>query len=691
MWYVLTSTNHPVNASRYFKRSIVFIFFLISVVACVQQDHQLYHPAYFDRVYEKLPKSSDTVNAYDLDYLDAAYATFPDAGAGDLYKKYRYKFLFFFEVLGDSKRGINYTDSIINLLSGVEDSPELVVAYANALFTKGDILVETQRYQEAVFNYLHGKKVMLDKIHDPCGLVEYNARMGRLLYKQGNYKEAIAFFQAGISDQSRCDTSSFFKFKASQEYLDDIGMCYNELGLYDSAYHYFSAALDYINRRSYLFSSESKYIAVAQAVVYDNQARLLQKMGRLSEAQELYQKSIAVTIQGHPHYTQLTQMALANLYLDDHQPAKALIILNKLKTSVDSFPAEEALTGYNSCMSKLYEQQGDLGSAANYRKKYLAVKDSLERRNAQTAGNDILSSFNIKEQQDVYQKLKDNDNNKTLYLLVISGLLMLAAAVLLLVKVNSRKTHWFAQHTEVLYQQIHEKNSTLQQLFIDLERKNTEHTTLMKTVSSDLKDTLSVIHHTTGQLSANAGENSHIQEELSLLQEASESSLHIIDEIHPFKVAHELGRKELVDLKLFLETSVNLLQPSALQKKQQIELSLRQAFALIDRQKLWRVINNVVMNAIKFSGENTVIKVNLEKKETSSLISVRDHGVGIPADIKDQIFKDKEVRGVTGTAGEESFGMGLSIAKKFIEENNGNIWFDSGVGGGTIFYIELAM
>ncbi len=105
---------------------------------------------------------------------------------------------------------------------------------------------------------------------------------------------------------------------------------------------------------------------------------------------------------------------------------------------------------------------------------------------------------------------------------------------------------------------------------------------------------------------------------------------------------------------------------------------------------MWRVVSNIVNNAIKFSPANTTINVKLKRKNNSSvLLSVEDHGIGIPDNLHDKIFTMHPESGRTGTAGEESHGLGLSIASKIVAEHNGKIWFESKVGSGSVFYVEL--
>jgi len=70
-------------------------------------------------------------------------------------------------------------------------------------------------------------------------------------------------------------------------------------------------------------------------------------------------------------------------------------------------------------------------------------------------------------------------------------------------------------------------------------------------------------------------------------------------------------------------------------------------------------------------------------------ISVKDHGIGIPPEMKDKIFDMFTEAKRSGTAGEQSFGLGLAISKQIVEAHGGRIWFESRQGKGTTFFIDL--
>jgi len=110
---------------------------------------------------------------------------------------------------------------------------------------------------------------------------------------------------------------------------------------------------------------------------------------------------------------------------------------------------------------------------------------------------------------------------------------------------------------------------------------------------------------------------------------------------------------------------------------------------LINRERIWRVISNLISNAIKFSNKGGVINIGINELENDVEIFIKDHGIGIPEKMKPMIFNMFTEAKRSGTAGEKSFGLGLSICRQIVENHGGKIWFESKPGEGTTFFIKL--
>ena len=150
-------------------------------------------------------------------------------------------------------------------------------------------------------------------------------------------------------------------------------------------------------------------------------------------------------------------------------------------------------------------------------------------------------------------------------------------------------------------------------------------------------------------------------------------------------------KKQLVEVNSLLNNSIELLRFKASEKHQEIVLdaldTVEQLY--INREMIWRVISNLISNAIKFSPVGETIKLKCVNETNHIQISVADHGIGIPDDMKDKVFNMFTDAKRAGTIGEKSFGLGLSICKQIIEKHHGKIWFESKSEKGTTFYVKL--
>lgn len=108
-----------------------------------------------------------------------------------------------------------------------------------------------------------------------------------------------------------------------------------------------------------------------------------------------------------------------------------------------------------------------------------------------------------------------------------------------------------------------------------------------------------------------------------------------------------------------------------------------------DRLHLLSVVFNLLDNALKYSKENPVIKIDLEEKENSIEMKVADNGIGISPEYQPKVF-DKFFRVPHGdTHNAKGYGLGLSYAAHVITKHKGTINVESKPGEGTTFIISL--
>ena len=109
-------------------------------------------------------------------------------------------------------------------------------------------------------------------------------------------------------------------------------------------------------------------------------------------------------------------------------------------------------------------------------------------------------------------------------------------------------------------------------------------------------------------------------------------------------------------------------------------------YTLGDEQLMGRIISNIIINAIQAGDGERQIDINLQViSKKRILLEIKDDGRGIEENIRSKIFVPNFSTKDTGT------GIGLAIAKHGVEHAGGKIWFETEMGTGTSFFIELPM
>ena len=109
-----------------------------------------------------------------------------------------------------------------------------------------------------------------------------------------------------------------------------------------------------------------------------------------------------------------------------------------------------------------------------------------------------------------------------------------------------------------------------------------------------------------------------------------------------------------------------------------------------DERKIKQILLNLLSNAVKFTPEGGRIGINARQVDSAVEISVNDTGVGIAPEDQPKIFEEFRQVGSDYTHKVEGTGLGLTLAKKFVELHGGRIWVESEVGKGSKFTFTLA-
>jgi signal transduction histidine kinase len=148
-----------------------------------------------------------------------------------------------------------------------------------------------------------------------------------------------------------------------------------------------------------------------------------------------------------------------------------------------------------------------------------------------------------------------------------------------------------------------------------------------------------------------------------------------------------LFNRELILLSEVIGGYINEVTP--VEKNLSVQVSIPQDLHIYaDRTALHDIFINLLSNAFKFTDDGGQVSIIATQKGQSTLLEMRDTGMGIPEDKLQMIFDEfYQVEG--GKHG--GTGLGLAIAKRLVEEQGGSIWVESELGKGSTFYFTFPL
>lgn len=677
-------------------RTVIIPFIVIFLYSCDDQERKdSDHIVYVDDIREEASRMVDrgeTTKA--LAFFDSAYQAIESPGTGDEIRKYTFKAQNYYKKLKDYNSAIIQMDSIFLLLSNEDLKKEYIRDYSIALFQKGDLLFEMKRFNDA-YQYYYRGKLIAQTILDPCAVSEYTYRLGMVSFKQSKFSESITNFKQCFEHSAYC-IKDFPNFALRQELLSNISLSYGRLGMIDSSLNYSYKALAFIAEGSTEYPERKDYVDMARAVVFGNQSEQYYKKGDTLTAISLLQKSIQTnTRKGFDlPDAQIAIAKLGEIYVDSDRLYEACEIGEQLKASLDTSYNLFADIGFNKLNWKYNDKLQKPDEAYVYLQKYIKLKDSLDLMNKKLVSADVDREFqNIEQQYNNTLLSKANDLKKG-YLYIALIFAFMAVLILLLIWYNWRNSKSNIAALTKLNKQITFQNTQLGQTLDDLRQSNSDKDRILKIVAHDLRNPLGAIVSISSLL---LDENNFTDEQRELGKMLKTLGLQSVDMISDLLAANlnyrpEEMKMESIEVSALVQECLEQLKFKADEKDQMLALEIWNDVKIIgDREKLSRVLSNLVVNAIKFSALKATVRVKIQVKDEKLELAILDQGIGIPDNLKDKIFDPFTEAKRTGTSGEQPFGLGLSISKQIVEAHGGNIWFESEENQGTTFYITFPL
>jgi len=692
------------------RRCVAFVFpgirvgkisplFLVIPVCCIllscRQDKPAPAKNHTDK--EMLTQAQNYFSLYEYErgirYFDSAYAAIPHKDLLDIWSHYSIKGQYYYWAKPSPRIARLYVDSMLAILK--DHKKEYGIEYVRTLMLGGDILMAENRYSEALESFYAGS-LFAEKNLDPCSSYELSNRIGMIKFRQGDYPHAISYLKRSMVESSSCPLETRVNQQAWA--FGEIAVYYDYAHLLDSAVFYDKAGLDNIDSSINLVPKQSTYLIAQKGYLYGNLGSVYKVLNDYKLAESYLKKSIEINNRSgyNQHAAKDAQLQLAYIYIRLSRMKDANDLLQAVENDLNKWRLQGG-NNYDLAVKLLvtkreyYDKVKNTEAAFRTFKRYHILQDSLNTVNKNLAEVDLNQGLKETEQQYSIELLSKDDQLKTVYLFTAVLFSLLILVILAMFWYNLRQSKRNIRELTSLNQVIGIYNSQLQNALVALEESYEESNNVMRVVAHDLRTPIGAITIAASKMLETSELTRSGRATFKLIATSAKDSLDLTSDLLRTYTHVKDFELEPVNMHALLEHCVAIMRVKAEEKSQRIDLDAGYFTVFINREKMWRVIVNLIANAIKFSPTGAVIRVTMLKREDKVLITVDDNGIGIPLNMRDKVFDMFTEAKRPGTYGEQPFGIGLAISKQIVEMHGGKIWFEDKPAQGTIFQIELPL
>jgi tetratricopeptide (TPR) repeat protein len=277
-----------------------------------------------------------------------------------------YRLKFYYNRFGT---GTAYADSALALFKDGSFKESDKADYLNAMLLKAEELYINKKYNNAVLVYFDAKSFR-DKYLDICYGGPINARIADIYYAQGNFLRAASYYKESYVMQSKCyeKTPTFNQFYIVQGLLNNIGYCYEQADMLDSAQYFYQKDLAYIESAQKNGNIHEDILNDAKIVVFDNMGGVYLKRNQLDQAEAYLLKTISMEYKGGDGMYTTPLIKLAKLYTLKGNFDKAELYFNKSRLLLDRFPSTDFEARWHKAKAGFYALQNKHQLAYQYHK-----------------------------------------------------------------------------------------------------------------------------------------------------------------------------------------------------------------------------------------------------------------------------------------------------------------------------------
>lgn len=245
-----------------------------------------------------------------------------------------------------------------------------------------------------------------------------------------------------------------------------------------------------------------------------------------------------------------------------------------------------------------------------------------------------------------------------------------------------------------LEDRVSERTRELEHLNHELKDLNLSKDKFLSVISHDLRNPLTALLASSDRLKKNKTQSPEETQHLaSIIHRTSNKILEQLNELVNWaKNQREKTSFNPVSIQLRngIDISLEILTPSALQKDVKLENNIQEnIFVKADVFMLRSILQNVVMNAIKYTPQGGIVTVSASLVDHLVEICVTDTGIGMSPEVQNSLLTSVNPISVTGTNNEQGTGLGLLLVRDFVAQHGGTIHIHSELEKGTCFKFTI--
>jgi signal transduction histidine kinase len=570
----------------------------------------------------------------------------------------------YFDRLGNDSLSMSNYKEALKLYKSIKDFEQVALIHLNL----GNYFWKRSDWTNAAENYLLSLKIS-EENKDSVGIAKSYTSLAFIYNRADELDRALEYYLKADHFFRKMNHTKGMSVSAV-----NIGNIYTRKKEFKKAIGFYHRALGIKTSSADLHSLDVNYYNLADAHF---------QLDNLDSAYKYINKGLAISRKYKNIFTRGYLLHIVGgIHFKREKYDSAYYYYNRARYFGEKINTYEIIKEINLSLSKYFQEMNNLDSAFQYLEMHVALVDSMKPSKAKSKlasyeADKIQAKMDLLEKEKEINKLKSDRRATLLKFAIILVVLILMLFILIYSRYSLKK------RTNILLEETNQKlelaNQTKNRFFAIISHDLKNNLVAFQNISELLTENFDKIaeekkHHLLVRLNKSSANLNNILSNLLLW---SKSQLDFIDfQPEEFSICELV--KEVCQNHQEMSEGKGIVLNNSIEENMQV---------VADKEMIRVVIRNFLSNAIKFSHENTKVRLFCKQEDSNLIFGVEDIGQGISEEKLKNLFRIQE--NIHHKNKQMGSGLGLIICKDFIERHKGKIWVESEENKGSTFYFSI--